>query len=60
MYEIASTKRDTNTQGEAVYHQFAAKLRYNHVEMTKDPDMPKFIKEFMDKCELFANNKGRN
>ncbi|CAH1119519.1 unnamed protein product [Phaedon cochleariae] len=48
--EIAQTRRNPVTQGNVTFHSFPALLRYSHNDITKDPEVPRYIKEFKAMC----------
>ncbi|KAJ8944123.1 hypothetical protein NQ318_013305 [Aromia moschata] len=56
LYEVASTERDLTTQGNVTFHEFE-EMGYKHVYITSDPNIPKYIEEFMEVCE--RENKGK-
>ncbi|XP_044752722.1 lysophosphatidylserine lipase ABHD12-like [Coccinella septempunctata] len=57
-FNITSQNRKPS-QGQVFFHPFAAKKGYGHVGCTQDPEVPKYIEEFMSECEKWKNERAR-
>lgn len=44
-------------QGPVFFHSFAAEKKYGHVGCTQDPEVPKYIEDFMNVCQEWKKNQ---
>ncbi|XP_050518670.1 lysophosphatidylserine lipase ABHD12 isoform X2 [Diabrotica virgifera virgifera] len=57
VYHVASTERKIPDQGNVTFHLFG-RLGYGHVGITSDPNVPKYIDEFIGFCKDQHKRRG--